>query len=484
MLKLNDSSLLETRIYLNGEFIEAASQFDVKNPANGEVIAHMHDSDILMWKKAIDAAYNAKKDWAACSAIERGRILRRLYDLMMENQEDLATIITAEMGKPLAEAMGEVAYGASYIEWFAEEGKRLYGDTIPAASADKRIIVLKQPIGVVGSITPWNFPNAMMSRKLAPALAAGCTFVARPAELTPLSACAMAVLAHRAGIAAGVFNVLPSSDSAGFGAELCANPKVAKITFTGSTRVGRILMANCAPSIKKLSMELGGNAPFIVFNDADVDGAVEGAIAAKYRNSGQTCVCANRIFVQSGIYDEFVKKFSAAVSKLKVGGGFDEKTQIGPLISKAALEKVEEHLSDAIKLGAIVQTGGKRHLLGGTYFEPTVLSDVTVDMRVSVEETFGPLAPIYQFETEEQAIALANKTEFGLAGYFYAQDVGRCFRVAEALEVGMVGINTGLISNEAAPFGGVKQSGMGREGSKYGLDDYTEIKYICFGGIE
>lgn len=483
MLNLKDKSLLETRAYINGNWVDGQKTFPVYSPINGELIANVADMQVVDCQVAIDAAYAAQKAWAKQPAKTRSQILNKLFRLLMENQDDLAAIITAEMGKPLTEAKGEIAYGASYIEWFAEEGKRIYGDTIPALSANQRILVNKQPVGVVGSITPWNFPNAMMVRKLAPALAAGCTFVARPAELTSLSALAVAVLADRAGIPAGVFNVIPSHDAASIGAELCANPKVAKITFTGSTRVGKILMHQCAEGIKKMSMELGGNAPFIVFDDADIDAAVEGAVIAKYRNSGQTCVCANRIYVQSGVYEQFAEKLSQAVENLKVGNGFEDGINMGPLISEAALEKVEAHLSDAKSLGAKVKTGGNRHSLGGTYFEPTVITGVKSNMKFATEETFGPLAPLFEFKTEEEVIDLANDTEFGLAGYFYTNDMAKIFRVSEGLEVGMIGVNTGLISNEAAPFGGVKQSGMGREGSKYGIEDYLEIKYICIGGI-
>lgn len=484
MLKLNDRSLLETRAYVNGQWIENGRHFAVTNPSTGETICNVTDLDAGDVAQAINAAYAAKSAWAALTGKERGAILRKWHDLMLENADDLAHILIAEMGKPFAEARGEILYGASFIEWFAEEAKRIYGDTIPGHQQDKRIVVIKQPIGVVGSITPWNFPNAMIARKVAPALAVGCTFVARPAELTPLSALAMAVLGERAGIPAGVFNVVPSKDAAAIGQELCANEKVAKITFTGSTRVGKILMQQCASTVKKMSLELGGNAPFIVFDDADLDAAVEGAIIAKFRNAGQTCVCANRIYVQSGVYDAFSAKLSKRVASLTVGDGFTDGSAIGPLISEPALAKVEEHLADALAKGAEVATGGKRHSLGGTFFEPTVLTGMTFDMQISHEETFGPLAPLFAFETEEEVIELANDSEFGLAGYFYASDIARIWRVAEKLETGMVGINTGLISTEVAPFGGVKQSGLGREGSKYGADDYLEIKYMCFGGIK
>ncbi|MEL6416631.1 MAG: NAD-dependent succinate-semialdehyde dehydrogenase [Pseudomonadota bacterium] len=483
MLMLNDPALLETRAYVNGHWIENGNSFPVFNPATGNKIADVTDLGVEDVSLAIDGAYVAKAAWAAKTGKERGAILRKWHDLMVENIDDLAAILTAEMGKPLTEAKGEIMYGASYIEWFAEEAKRIYGDVIPGHQPDKRIVVLKQPVGVVGSITPWNFPNAMIARKVAPALAVGCTFVARPAELTPLSALAMAVMGERAGIPKGVFSVVPSSDASAVGKEFCANPKVAKITFTGSTRVGKILMEQGAATVKKVSMELGGNAPFIVFDDADVDSAVEGALIAKYRNAGQTCVCANRIYVQSGVYKEFSEKLTKRVSALSVGDGFEEGVAIGPLINEAALSKVEAHLSDAIAKGARIATGGNRHSRGGTFFEPTVVTDVIRGMQVQQEETFGPIAPLFKFETEDEAVEMANDTEFGLAGYFYAKDISRVWRVAERLETGMVGINTGLISTEVAPFGGVKQSGQGREGSRYGTDDYLELKYMCFGEI-
>ncbi|WP_424981570.1 NAD-dependent succinate-semialdehyde dehydrogenase [Maritalea sp. S77] len=483
MLELKDKSLLETRTYVNGEWQQSNEQFDVFNPSTNQKIASVSDSNVDDVKRAIECAYAAKTEWAAKTGKERSKILRDWHDLMVENADDLATILTAEMGKPYAEARGEILYGASFIEWFAEEAKRVYGDVIPGHQADKRIVVLKQPVGVVGSITPWNFPNAMIARKVAPALAVGCTFVARPAELTPLSALAMAVLAERAGIPKGVFNVIPSSNSSAVGKELCANPKVAKITFTGSTRVGKILMEQCAPTIKKMSLELGGNAPFIVFDDADIDAAVEGALIAKFRNSGQTCVCANRLYVQAGVYDQFAERLAKRVGEFAVGDGFSGDANIGPLINEAALEKVESHIADALSKGASTAVGGKRHAQGGTFFEPTVLTDMNNDMLVAEEETFGPIAPLFKFETEVEVVQLANDSEFGLAGYFYARDVSRIWRVAEKLETGMVGINTGLISTEVAPFGGIKQSGLGREGSKYGTDDYLEIKYMCFGEI-
>ncbi|MCV6574856.1 MAG: NAD-dependent succinate-semialdehyde dehydrogenase [Cohaesibacter sp.] len=483
MLKLQDPKLLETRAYVNGEWVENGKTFDVTNPATGEILAKVTDLSVAEVSKAIDHAYAAQKSWKKRTAKERSTLLRRWYELIVENVDDLGAIICAEMGKPLAESKGEVLYGASFIEWFAEEAKRIYGDVIPGHQQDKRIVVLKQPVGVVGSITPWNFPNAMIARKVAPALAVGCTFVARPAELTPLSANAMAVLAERAGIPAGVFNMVPSSDAAAIGQELCANEKVAKITFTGSTRVGKILMQQCASTIKKVSLELGGNAPFIVFDDADLDAAVDGAMIAKYRNGGQTCVCANRIYVQAGVYDAFAEKLAKKVQDLTLGNGFDEGVTTGPLINQAAVDKVESHISDAVHKGAQVLAGGKPHELGYTFFEPTILTDVTTDMVVSKEETFGPVAPLFKFESEEDVIALANDSEFGLAGYFYSRDIARIWRVAEEMETGMVGINTGLISTETAPFGGVKQSGLGREGSKYGVDDFLEMKYLCFGEI-
>ena len=482
-LGLKDSSLLETRAYVNGIWIARETTFPVYNPSTGDCIARVSDMDVTDTTAAIDAAFAARKDWAEWTGKERANVLRKWFDLMVENADDLAIILTAEMGKPWAEARGEILYGASFIEWFGEEAKRVYGDVIPGHQRDKRIVVLKQPVGVVGSITPWNFPNAMIARKVAPALAVGCTFVARPAELTPLSALAMAVLAERAGIPAGVFNVIPSSDSAGVGKELCSNEKVAKITFTGSTRVGKILMNQCSNTIKKMSLELGGNAPFIVFDDADLDAAVDGAMIAKFRNNGQTCVCANRISVQDGVYDAFAAKLSQKVGQLRVGDGFADGVTIGPLINTAAVTKVEEHIADAKEKGAVVIEGGARSRIGGTFFDPTVLKNVTKDMKVAREETFGPLAPLFRFQGEADVIDMANDTEFGLAAYFYSRDYSRVWRVAEALETGMVGINTGLISTEVAPFGGIKQSGLGREGSKYGIEDYLEVKYLCMGEI-
>ncbi|MBU2942608.1 NAD-dependent succinate-semialdehyde dehydrogenase [Shimia thalassica] len=482
-LSLKDDSLLETRAYVNGVWIEKDETFPVYNPATGDLIANVSDLSVEDTSAAIDAAYAAKADWASWTGKERAGVLRKWFDLMVENADDLATILTAEMGKPWAEARGEIIYGASFIEWFAEEAKRVYGDVIPGHQRDKRIVVLKQPIGVVGSITPWNFPNAMIARKVAPALAVGCTFVARPAELTPLSALAMAVLGERAGIPAGVLNVIPSSDSAGIGQELCANEKVAKITFTGSTRVGKILMSQCSDTIKKMSLELGGNAPFLVFDDADIDAAVEGAMIAKYRNNGQTCVCANRIYVQAGVYDEFAAKLKAKVASLSIGDGFADGITTGPLINEAAVAKVEDHIADAVEKGATIVEGGTRSNLGGTFFQPTVLTGVTRKMKVAKEETFGPVAPLFKFEDEADVVAMANDSEFGLASYFYSRDLSRVWRVAEALESGMVGINTGLISTEVAPFGGIKQSGLGREGSKYGTEDFLEMKYLCMGEI-
>jgi succinate-semialdehyde dehydrogenase/glutarate-semialdehyde dehydrogenase len=482
-LRLTDPSLLETRAYVNGAWVQKDATFPVTNPATGAVVAHVADLDVADTADAIDAAYAAKPGWAAWTGKERATVLRQWYDLIVANADDLASILTAEMGKPWPEARGEIIYGASFIEWFAEEAKRVYGDVIPGHQRDKRIVVLKQPIGVVGSITPWNFPNAMIARKVAPALAVGCTFVARPAELTPLSALAMAVLAARAGIPAGVFNVIPSSDSAGVGKELCANDKVAKMTFTGSTRVGKILMNQCSDTIKKMSLELGGNAPFIVFDDADLDAAVEGAMIAKFRNNGQTCVCANRIYVQDAVYDAFAAKLAAKTSALAIGDGFADGVTTGPLINDAAVEKVEDHITDAVSKGAKIALGGARADLGGSFFQPTVLTGVTTDMKVAKEETFGPVAPLFRFTDEDEVVAMANDSEFGLAAYFFSRDLSRVWRVAEALESGMVGINTGLISTEVAPFGGVKQSGLGREGSKYGIEDYVEIKYLCMGEI-
>ena len=484
-MQIKDPGLLKKAAYINGDWCEADSQavFDVTNPATGEVIASLPDMGPAETAAAIEAAHAAGPAWRSKTAKERAQILRRYFDLMMENQEDLAQILTAEGGKPLAEARGEIAYGASFIEWFAEEAKRAYGDVVPATFSDRRIVVTKEPIGVCGLITPWNFPNAMITRKTGPALAAGCTVVLKPAAETPLSALAMAELAQRAGIPAGVFNIVTTSKGSKVGDELCRNPLVRKISFTGSTGVGKILMRQCADTVKKLSLELGGNAPFIVFDDANLDKAVAGAMASKYRNTGQTCVCVNRFLVQDGIYDAFAEKFAAAVRGLKVGNGAEEGVTQGPLINEAGVQKVEEHVSDALNHGATVVTGGKRHALGSTYYEPTVLAGVTTTMKVAKEETFGPLAPLFRFKTEDEAIQMANDTEFGLASYFYTKDAARVWRVGEALEYGIIGINEGIISTEVAPFGGVKESGLGREGSKYGLEDFMEIKYMCMGGL-
>ncbi|AMY70368.1 NAD-dependent succinate-semialdehyde dehydrogenase [Frigidibacter mobilis] len=478
---LKDPSLLATKAYVAGQWIDAddGSTFEVTNPARGDVICTVPDLGRAETARAIAAAEAAQKDWAARTGKERAQVMRKWFDLMMANQDDLGRILTAEMGKPLAEAKGEIAYGAAFIEWFGEEAKRIYGETIPGHMRDKRITVIKQPIGVVGSITPWNFPNAMITRKCGPALAAGCGFVARPAAETPLSALALAVLGERAGLPGGIFSVITSKKSSDIGKEFCENHAVRKLTFTGSTEVGRILLRQAADQVMKCSMELGGNAPFIVFDDADLDAAVQGAMASKFRNNGQTCVCANRIYVQAGVYDAFAAKLAAAVEKLKVGDGLEEGTEAGPLINAGAVEKVEEHIADVLKGGGQVVTGGKRHVLGGTFFEPTVVTGVTQDMKVSTEETFGPLAPLFRFETEEEVIAKANATIFGLASYFYARDIGRITRVQEGLEYGIVGVNTGIISTEVAPFGGVKQSGLGREGSHHGIEDYLEMKYIC-----
>jgi succinate-semialdehyde dehydrogenase/glutarate-semialdehyde dehydrogenase len=484
-MKLNDSSLFRQQCYIDGAWADAAGggTIPVTNPATGEQLGTIPNMGADETKRAIAAAEQAWPAWRAKTAKERSAVLRRLFDLMMENQDDLAVLMTAEQGKPLAEAKGEVAYAASFIEWFAEEGKRIYGDTIPGHQADKRIVVIREPVGVVAAITPWNFPSAMITRKMGPALAAGCPFVCKPATQTPYSALALAELAERAGVPKGVFNVVTGSASA-IGGEMTSNPTVRKLTFTGSTEIGKLLMRQCADTVKKVSMELGGNAPFIVFDDADLDAAVEGAMASKYRNTGQTCVCANRLLVQAGVYDAFTEKLAAAVTGLKVGDGLKGETQQGPLIDMKAVEKVEEHIADATSKGASIVTGGKRHALGGTFFEPTILANVTPEMAVAREETFGPVAPVFKFETEAQAISMANATEFGLAAYFYSRDLGRVWRVAEAVEYGIVGINTGIISTEVAPFGGVKESGVGREGSKYGIEDYLEIKYLCMGGID
>jgi succinate-semialdehyde dehydrogenase/glutarate-semialdehyde dehydrogenase len=483
-MKLKDETLLRQLCYVDGAWKKADSgaSIDVTDPATDDVLGSVPKFLGAETREAIAAAKRAFPAWAAKTAGERATILRRWNDLMLANADDLALIMTLEQGKPLAESKGEVAYSASFIEWFAEEGKRIYGDVIPSHAADKRIVVLKQPVGVVCAITPWNFPSAMIGRKAGPALAAGCTFVCKPATQTPFSALALGELAHRAGIPPGVFNVITGS-AREIGAEMTSSPDVAKLTFTGSTEIGRQLLAQCSATIKKVSMELGGNAPFIVFDDADLDAAVEGAIASKYRNTGQTCVCANRLYVQAGVYDAFVEKLAVAVGKLKVGPGIEPGVTQGPLIDHAAVKKMEEHIADALAKGGRLVAGGKPHKLGHTFFEPTLIADATQDMLVAKEETFGPLAPVIKFDTDADAIAKANDTEFGLAAYFYARDLGRAWRVAEAIESGIVGINTGIISTAVAPFGGVKQSGLGREGSKYGIDDYLEIKYLCLGGL-
>ena len=484
-ITLKDPSLFRHHAYLDGAWVEADSgtTFIVNNPATDETIARVANCGAAETIRAIAAADQALPAWRALTAKARATILRKWFDLMVANADDLALILTTEQGKPLAEAKGEVMYGASFIEWFGEEGKRIYGDVVPPHMADKRLIILKQPIGVTAAITPWNFPNAMIARKVAPALAAGCTMVLKPAEQTPLSALAMAVLAERAGVPKGVFSVVTgSADHApAIGAELCASPIVRKLTFTGSTEVGRILMKQCAPTIKKLSLELGGNAPFIVFDDADLDVAADGMMASKYRNAGQTCVCANRIYVQASVYDKFVEKVSARMATLKLGAGTEAGVNVGPLIDAQGLAKVEDHVADAVAKGAKIVTGGKRAQRGGLFYEPTLLTDVPMSAKVSREETFGPVAPLIKFSTEAEVIAQANASEFGLAAYFFSRDVGRVFRVGEALEAGIVAVNTGIFSNEVAPFGGVKQSGLGREGSRYGIEDYLEIKYLCIG---
>jgi succinate-semialdehyde dehydrogenase/glutarate-semialdehyde dehydrogenase len=483
-LDLKDPSLLRQQCYIDGRWVDADSKatIQVVNPATGGVLGTIPKMGAAETRRAIEAANAAWPAWRARTAKERAAILRKWFDLMMANQDDLGIIMTAEQGKPLAEAKGEIAYAASFIEWFAEEGKRTYGDVIPTVAADRRLVVIKQPVGVCAAITPWNFPAAMITRKAGPALAAGCPMVVKPATQTPYSALALAVLAERAGVPKGVFSVVTGS-AAEIGGEMTSNPIVRKLTFTGSTEVGAKLMAQCAATIKKISLELGGNAPFIVFDDADLDAAVEGAMASKYRNAGQTCVCANRLIVQDGVYDAFVEKLAAKVKALKVGNGTEAGVTTGPLIDEAAVAKVEEHVSDAVSKGARVVVGGKRHALGGLFYEPTVLANVTTNMKVTREETFGPVAPVFRFKTDDEAIAMANDTEFGLASYFYARDMGRVWRVAEGIESGMVGVNVGIISSEVAPFGGVKQSGLGREGSKYGIEEFMEVKYICLGGI-
>jgi succinate-semialdehyde dehydrogenase/glutarate-semialdehyde dehydrogenase len=481
---LKDMSLFRQQCYIDGAWIDAddGTTIEVTNPATGEVLGTIPKLGAAETRRAIEAAERAWPAWRAKTAKERAVILRRWYELMMANQDDLGLLMTLEQGKPLAEGKGEVAYGASFVEWFAEEGRRIYGDVIPQHQADKRIIVVKQPIGVVAAITPWNFPNAMITRKAGPALAAGCPFVVKPATMTPYSALALAELAERAGIPAGIFSVVTGSARA-IGGEMTGNPIVRKLSFTGSTEIGKQLMAQCADTVKKVSMELGGNAPFLVFDDADLDAAVEGAMMSKFRNTGQTCVCANRLLVQDGVYDAFAAKLAAKVAELKVGYGIEAGVTQGPLIDVAALEKVEEHVADAQSKGAKVIAGGQRHELGRTFFQPTLLTEVTTEMKVTREETFGPVAPLFRFTTEEEGVAMANDTEFGLASYFYARDIGRIWRVGESLESGIVGINTGLISTEVAPFGGVKESGVGREGSKYGIEEFLEVKYMCMGGV-
>ena len=485
MLKLDNNSLIRDQAYIDGEWrgAKGGARFPVRNPATHEVIAEVADLDEGDVREAIEAADRAFPSWRGKTAKDRAVILRKWYELMMASQEDLAQLMTAEQGKPLTESRGEIAYGASFIEWFAEEGKRVYGDVIPTNAPGRRIIVVKEPIGVVGAVTPWNFPNAMITRKVGPALAAGCTVVVKPAQLTPLSALALAELAHRAGLPKGVFNVVTSTKSARVGKELTTNPLVKKFSFTGSTEIGKQLMAQCASTVKKVSLELGGNAPFIVFDDADLDAAVKGAILSKFRNMGQTCVCANRFLVQEGVYDAFAAKLATAVKALKVGDGAQPGIEQGPLINMAAVEKVEALIADGVKHGAKVDLGGKRHKLGGTFFEPTIMRDATPEMTFAREEIFGPVVTLFRFAKDEDAIRMANDTEYGLAAYFYARDVGRIFKVMEGLQYGIVGVNEGIISTEVAPFGGMKESGIGREGSKYGIDDFVQIKYVAMGGL-
>lgn len=480
---LKDPDLFREAAYIDGRWCDAPESIDVTDPASGERLGGVPRLGAAETKQAIAAAERAFPEWRSRVAKDRGAVLRRWFELINAHADDLARMMTLEQGKPLAEARGEVAYAASFVEWFGEEAKRVYGDVIPAPGSDRRLMVIRQPIGVCAAITPWNFPAAMITRKVAPALAAGCTAVVKPATQTPFTALALAVLAERAGFPAGVFNVV-TGDTRAIGGELTANPSVRKLSFTGSTEVGRLLMEQCAPTIKKLSLELGGNAPFLVFDDADIDAAIEGVMASKYRNTGQTCVCANRILVQDGVYDRFAEKLAARVQTLKVGAGVEEGVEQGPLIDQSAVDKVEEHIADALGKGARLLTGGQRHARGGTWFQPTVLADVTPAMKVSTEETFGPVAPLFRFKDEAEGLRMANDTIFGLAAYFYARDMGRIMRVAEGLEYGMVGINTGLISNEVAPFGGIKQSGLGREGSRYGIDEYLEMKYLCLAGLD
>ena len=484
MVTFKDSNLFKSQAYINGQWLDSACRHPVINPADGQTLGTVPDLGVNETQYAIEAANNALITWKKKTARERAELLKRWHQLILENRDDLALLMTLEQGKPLAEARAEISYGASFVEWFAEEGKRAYGDIVPAHLPGRRIMVTKEPVGVVAAITPWNFPNAMITRKAAPALAAGCTVVIKPAEATPLSALALAELAHRAGIPQGVLNVVTTARPAEVGRAMTSNPVVRKLSFTGSTPVGKLLMKDCAETVKKVSMELGGNAPFIVFDDADIEQAVQGAIASKFRNAGQTCVCANRLFVQDAIYDAFVEQLAAEVSKLKVGSGLDEQVTLGPLINDAAVNKVKDHIEDAIANGGQVITGGKAHPLGGNFFEPTVVAEATPDMRCFQEETFGPLAPVFRFKDEADVIAMANDTPYGLASYFYARDLGRVFRVAEALEYGMVAVNEGVLSTEVAPFGGVKESGIGREGSRYGLDEYLEIKYVLLGGVE
>ncbi|MDA1310787.1 MAG: NAD-dependent succinate-semialdehyde dehydrogenase [Proteobacteria bacterium] len=484
--RLSDPALFRQQAYVNGAWIDAAGggKVSVSDPATGAVIGTVPDMGSSETRTAIEAAEASWPAWRAKTGKERGIILRRWFDLMIEHRDDLAAIMTAEQGKPLAEAVGEINYGASFIEWFSEEAKRSYGDVIPETKAGTRIVVIRQPVGVVAAITPWNFPNAMITRKAAPALAAGCPIVIKPAKLTPFSALAMGELATRAGIPAGVFNVITGSKSGEIGTEMTTSPIVRKVTFTGSTKIGKMLMQQCASTVKKVSLELGGNAPLIVFDDANIDKAVEGAIACKFRNAGQTCVCANRIFVQDGVYDEFARKFTAATAAMPIGNGFDQGIVIGPMIETSAVDKAHEHVQDALAKGAVVVTGGVRHAAGALFYTPTVLTDATRDMAIFREETFGPVAPLFRFKDEADVIEMANDTEFGLASYFYARDLGRVWRVAEALEYGMVAVNEGVLSTEVAPFGGTKESGLGREGSKYGMDEYTELKYILMGGLD
>ncbi|HKF71837.1 MAG TPA: NADP-dependent succinate-semialdehyde dehydrogenase [Stellaceae bacterium] len=483
-MQLKDKALFRQQCYIDGKWVDADSRatISVNNPADNSILGTVPKMGAAETRRAIEAAERALPAWRAKTAKERANILRKWFNLMIENQEDLAQLMTAEQGKPLTESRGEIAYSGSFIEWFAEEGKRVYGDTIPSHGTDKRIVVLKQPIGVCVAITPWNFPSAMLTRKAGPALAAGCTMVLKPASQTPYSALALCELAERAGVPKGVLSCV-TGGATEIGAEMTSNPIVRKLSFTGSTEIGKVLMAQCAGTVKKLSLELGGNAPFIVFDDADLDQAVKGAIASKYRNAGQTCVCANRILVQDGVYDAFARKLADTVSSMKVGPGTETGTVIGPLIDMKAVEKVEDHIGDAVKKGAKVVVGGKRHKLGGSFFEPTVLTEVNTQMKVTREETFGPVAPLFRFSNDQQAIEMANDTVFGLAAYFYSRDIGRIWRAAEALEYGIVGINEGIISTEIAPFGGVKESGIGREGSKYGIEEYLEVKYLCMGGI-